>query len=695
MVTTQTPRRSSAVPVRTRRPRRTASAPVRSLLPPMPGTLGHRMAWRDQTTFVGRRRELALFDALLEDGAGSSVVFVHGPGGVGKSTLLREVARRAARRGYTPVLVEGRELAPVPGQLEAALAGVGAHERPLVVFDTYERMSAAGAYLRSRVLPALPEGAFVIVAGRRAPEPGWLADGWEHITTALELGPLGDEDATALAAHHGVEDTGTLTSLLRWANGSPLALALGADAAAGAGERRFHRLSEDTGLAQALLQRIARSELDGGDLDVLAVAAIARVTSAAMLGDVLPGTDPEEAEAWLRGLSFSEPVGAGVTLHDLVRRALRAELSRRDPDRERDLRRRIADHLHARASAGEMRFMVDLADLVDDPVIRWGFGATTSATHRVDHVRVGDRAVAEELFLTRKQGADGWWQGTARFFDEAPQRIVIARDEDDRLCGLCVAVTPANAPAFADGDRVLGPWLAHARAHVPDGNVLVWRDAVDLTMAAVDHEASPVVALLNKAAMLRSGLPNQRWSYLPIDPDNAVAVAFAGAVGARREPSLDINYSTGKRIECHILDHGAGGVLGMTRDAVYRELGLPAPGAATATPEPVRPADFDDVREALRVLHQPLALAASPLATGATAEERAASVRAQIANAVANVFGDSFDETLLRRIIERGYLDPQGGHELAALELNVSRATYFRRLRRACDRVGEYVITHR
>lgn len=660
----------------------------------MPGTLGHRMAWRDEHTFVGRERELAVFDVLLDEDARSSVVFVHGPGGVGKSTLLREVARRAVRRGYTPVLIEGRDLVPVPGQLEAALAGVASHERPLVVFDTYERMAAAGAYLRSHVLPALPEGALVVLAGRRAPEPGWLTDGWEHITTAMELKPLADEEAAALLGQHGLDDTDTVKTLVRWANGSPLALSLGAEAAAMPGLMDLAELDDDPDLAHALLQRLARAELDGGDLDVLAVASIARVTYASMLRDVLPGTDSEEAEAWLRGLSFSEPVGAGVTLHDVVRRALRADLRRRDPDRERELRRRIADHLYGHAIAGESRFMVDLADLVDDQVIRWGFGANTSSTHRVDHVRVGDKDLAGELFIERKAGGQGWWAGAKRFFEEAPERIVIARDAEDTLCGVCIAVTPQNAPAFADEDRVLGPWLAHARATIPDGNVLIWRDTVDLTNPTDGHHASPVLAILNTAAMLRCGLVNQRWSYLPIDPENPIAVAFSAAVGARREASLDIVTHTGKRVECHILDHGEGGVLGMTRDAVYRELGLAAPVSVGTAPPP-RAADFEDVREALRVLHQPLALAASPLATGDTTEERSASVRALISMAVANVFGDSVDETLLRRIIERGYVDPQGGHELAALELNVSRATYFRRLRRACDRVAEYVITHR
>ena len=62
------------------------------------------------------------------------------------------------------------------------------------------------------------------------------------------------------------------------------------------------------------------------------------------------------------------------------------------------------------------------------------------------------------------------------------------------------------------------------------------------------------------------------------------------------------------------------------------------------------------------------------------------------ATAIDAAFGESYDEDLQRRIIERGYFDPQGGHERAAMELNVSRATYFRRLRRASERVADWVI---
>ena len=73
---------------------------------------------------------------------------------------------------------------------------------------------------------------------------------------------------------------------------------------------------------------------------VLAVAAIARVTTPEMLSAVLADSDADGAYEGLQALTFTERVGDGLALHELVRKALRADLRRRDPDRDRELRRR-------------------------------------------------------------------------------------------------------------------------------------------------------------------------------------------------------------------------------------------------------------------------------------------------------------------------------------------------------------------
>ena len=94
------------------------------------------------------------------------------------------------------------------------------------------------------------------------------------------------------------------------------------------------------------------------------------------------------------------------------------------------------------------------------------------------------------------------------------------------------------------------------------------------------------------------------------------------------------------------------------------------------------------VREALRNMRIPFALAQSPLASGCGIAERAASVRALIDSATEHAFGETYDERLLERVLVRGYLDPAPSHEHAAAELHLSRSTYFRRLKAASDRVA-------
>jgi transcriptional regulator of acetoin/glycerol metabolism len=97
--------------------------------------------------------------------------------------------------------------------------------------------------------------------------------------------------------------------------------------------------------------------------------------------------------------------------------------------------------------------------------------------------------------------------------------------------------------------------------------------------------------------------------------------------------------------------------------------------------------DAEAVRAALRDFHKPLELARSPLASGTSPVERAEAVRELLRGAIDQAFGTSADEQLLRSVLERGYLAQDTSLESAALELHLSRATFFRRLKRAVDRV--------
>ena len=114
--------------------------------------LADRLAAARAGRFVGREAELDLFrSALLAAESPFAVLHLYGPGGVGKTTLLREYARMAAEMGRPVALLDGRNIDPSPpGFLLALHLALGLAENnrsatisnwPLdtvLLIDTYE-----------------------------------------------------------------------------------------------------------------------------------------------------------------------------------------------------------------------------------------------------------------------------------------------------------------------------------------------------------------------------------------------------------------------------------------------------------------------------------------------------------------------------------------------------------------------------
>jgi hypothetical protein len=270
----------------------------------------------------------------------------------------------------------------------------------------------------------------------------------------------------------------------------------------------------------------------------------------------------------------------------------------------------------------------------------------------------------------------------------------VARDAADEVSGFLVAMSPSSAPAFADADPVVGRWLAHARSDLNLGDSVLWHSSVDFT-----HDPKGrVQAMLGMAGILRCGAQNPRFAYMPITPRREGALRFAKAVGAEHLSDLDVELA-GTVVQCYRIDYGPGGLIGRQRETVYAELGLPVPDSGVLTAVPAVREDpevsLEAVRDALRNYRVPHRLAESPLATGGTPEERAASVRALLERAAREAFGDTENERLMQKVLVRGYLEASASHEQAAYELNLSRAAYFRRLRVAAERVAEHVAARR
>jgi hypothetical protein len=630
----------------------------------------------DAQDFVGRGTELGVLDRLICSDEGQ-IVFVHGPGGIGKSALLREVERRAQREGRPVISLDLRDATPSPQSLAAVRDAVGL-DRPVVVLDTFEHVAALGQHLRDTLLPELPAATLVLIASREAPAVAWHSTAWARITTDISLGPLAVFDATVLLNRHGLVEPQAVQRVLSWSGGNPLGLVLAAERPDNAADTET-MLPPDA-LAAELIQRLLDTDVDATTMrtQALALASIVRVTTPQLLRSIFQETAAaDDAWSWLRLRSFLTPTAGGLAPHELLARALRAQVRAGSPQLELRLRRAVVDAMAADVRAGGSTVIADLVHLVDDPTIRWGFGINAS-THHLDRLRPRDVPVIQAATHTR---IAPYLPLLAPWFEHEPEAFYVIRSMDQSIAGVGLAFNARTASKRALADPFVGARLAHARATF-NGDVVVWHSQVTFD----EDPTGAVQGLIGIGGYEYTGTPNPVASYLIITPSRPAALAFAAAVGAGPEPSLDLTLPDGTPMETHIIDHGRGGLVGSIRRNVYAELGLDA-DALDAAGEDVQAVSVEDVRTALRSLESDRGLASCGLASlllsdGGSVVARAGELRRMLLTAV-----------------ERAWPEPSGDERMALLQtyalpssvpvrdLHLSRASWFRLLRRALEGV--------
>src|SRR5690349_10359886 len=172
--------------------------------------LSDRLYAARRRRFVGRDPERELFlSALQAPELPFCLLYLFGPGGVGKTTLLKEFAYLVENAGMQAIYLDGRNIEPGPESFVAALRvtmGLAADVSPLeklaavagrrVIFiDTYETLTPLDGWLRESFLPQLPDETLIVLAGRQPISSAWRSDpGWQSMIRTVSLRNLSSDE---------------------------------------------------------------------------------------------------------------------------------------------------------------------------------------------------------------------------------------------------------------------------------------------------------------------------------------------------------------------------------------------------------------------------------------------------------------------------------------------------------------------
>lgn len=553
-------------------------------------TIAERTRDRDAVGFVGRRRELALLlDAL--GGDDTFVVHVHGVPGIGKSSLLGRFMVEAREAGALVLALDGRTLEPtdrgllealgrelgLPGAnlatLVARLGDRGA--RTVLIIDHYEVLRLLDTWLRQVFVPALPDSARVVLAGREPPVAGWLSSAdLSGGVQLLNLGPLERPDGVELLRREGVEGPAAQAAD-RLAKGHPLALRLAAAAA-----RERPDIPVDDAAAPRVIEELSQLYLaDVADPIArrgLEASSVVRRMTSTLLAGMLDVTDGDAFDR-LRGVPFGEVRSDGFVVHEAVQTALARSLRASDPVRHRQYRRaawRVLRNEVREVGPDELwRYTADMLYLIENPVVREAFFPSGAQPLAVEPAGPADLPVVEHI-AERHDGPEGrrlmvaWWR-------QQPDAFSVVRDRDGQVVGFhCLLDQSVLMPPRVDDPIVTG-WWRHLRANPPPHGqrVLGYRRWLDIEHGELPCSTQAASWLDVKRTYMRLRPRLRRMFTVVHDPSPYLAVILK--LGFRPLGEADGSAEIDGRSYTSVgLDFGPESVDGWLAGLVAAELGI-------------------------------------------------------------------------------------------------------------------------
>ncbi|MGW4943980.1 ATP-binding protein [Actinoplanes sp. NPDC004185] len=652
-----------------------------------------RLAAARAEALVGRDAERAVLDRMLSGAADAPLVaYLHGPGGIGKSWLLRYAGRQAEPAGRRVVLIDARYLDADPRRLAEAAAVACEEPGVVLLIDTFERCQPLEAWLRDTFLPRLARGAVVVLASRVAPDVEWSLDpGWAPLFAELVVRPLDAAQSDALLAARGVPSD-RRPALVAFAGGSPLALSLGASVlAAGAPW-------EPTGeVLTTLVERLVGDLPGPAHRRALEVVAQAYVTRESLLRAVLGDEDAAVVFPWLRQLPYVEATPEGLHPHDAVRSTLAADLRWRDPERYEEVRVRVSIAcLHEVRRAAEDDALVRVAEWMflfrddcgpDDPY-DW------RPHPQVEDAPLRPADVPAVLRMARESGPAA--AAVAHWARRQPQGFRVYRYAGSPAPVAFVAFLQLEAPLSED--RAADPVIAALWDFVEKAAPLGPGEHLSVRRFAVQsgrvERPSPFLDLIGRRAVAADLRARGRAMSFAVVEDADRVRGYLGSAGLQEVVVADVG---GREQHVFGRDWRRQPVEQWVQDRARTGV-VPAAGwtdAASAGDDLSRDALVEAVEEALRTWHVPREFATSVLLQSRLvppgSPDPVADLRA-VVMAAADALPVDPAGVKAYEALTATYLSASRTHQAAARRLGVPYGTYRRHLGLAKERLVEHLL---
>ncbi len=697
--------------------------------------------------FVGRDAEVAQLCAILEGADGDAlpcaVLYVSGPGGVGKSSLLSMWSDAGERCGACVLYTDARHGDPSPGGFVSGLSqALGTPDQPqpaesgalltefwrritarsngaklVLLVDTYERMAPIDEWIRESFLPTLPDNALLVLAGRTPPSAAWRSDAaWGTLIQHIPLRNLDQAHTRRYLAQRNVPEA-QFDGIFRFTHGHPLALSLIADTLAQRANTAHDASTFDPqqvpSVIRTLIEQFIQRVPGPAHRAALEASALVRVMTEPLLAAMLdlPLDSPASRETahelfdWLRGLSFIESDQSGLFPHDLAREALAADVRWRNPAWKRTLQDRARAYYAGRLHESNVNEQqLNLVDYVwlhrDHMALSRFFEWSPGQVLYLDAPKLHEHALLLD-WVRRHEGEDSA-RIAAHWMSRQPHATQVVRDATPEPIGFVMRL---NLRDLDEDDLSADPVTARCHAWMQkQGGLRSAERAIFFRfwMSGADYQfvCKAQSLIFINAVQTYLSTPKLAFSFFPASNPDFWDVLF-GYADLPREPELDFTVGN----EPHgVYVHNWRAVPPMMWLDVLarREVGDAAPDEPIALPEQLHAlseADFAvAVRDALRDYVRLDALEANPLASSrlvaeqagihAPAAERVKALRAMIAKTIDALDANPRDAKLARAL-RVTYVNPAPTQEIAAERIDVPFSTYRRHLQSGVLRVVE------